>query len=57
MSEKTCKCCGKRPPGEYVVRYGIYLKDLCVKCWRKGEISFEFKRNYGSGYHDKRGKS
>lgn len=30
-----CKCCGLRPPAGYVPRYGIYLPNLCVPCYRK----------------------
>jgi len=58
MMQDTCKSCRLRPAAGYVVRHGIYLANLCVKCWRKGEAIDTNKRNYttcGNGHH--RGKS
>jgi hypothetical protein len=53
---KMCRCCGKRYAAGYVVRHGIYLDKLCVKCWKKGDVEGENKRNYQPGSF-KRGKS
>lgn len=47
-----CRCCGVKPPAGYVVRHGVYLDNLCVKCWKKGdadEIKNRTGRSAGGG--------
>jgi hypothetical protein len=54
VPDGVCKSCRLRPASGYVVRHGIYLANLCVKCWRKGETIDTNKRNYttcGNGHH------
>jgi len=54
VMEGICKSCRLRPAAGYVVRHGIYLANLCTKCWRKGETIIAHNRNYsmcGNGHH------
>jgi hypothetical protein len=41
-----CKACRKKPAALYVSRYGVYLPNLCVSCWRQGDPERANKRNY-----------
>ncbi|MFH0995778.1 MAG: hypothetical protein V1844_09820 [Pseudomonadota bacterium] len=41
-----CRSCRKNPAALYVSRYGVYLQNLCVKCWRQGDPDRCNKRNY-----------
>ena len=43
------KSCRKNPAALYVCRHGVYLPNLCVKCWRKGDPGSLNKRNYAPG--------
>jgi len=56
--ENTCVSCHERPPAGYTCRagQGVYLSNLCRKCWMKGDTGAIGKQPF-SGYHNTKGKS
>jgi hypothetical protein len=40
-----CRSCRRAPPALYVCRHGVYLPNLCYRCWKKGDPDAGNKRN------------